>query len=100
MVKQSLFPKAVEQYERRDPIRSLWRNVLLVAMEDAIGKSWRNKNFGSPHEHFRKAAKDYFIHPSWDFMMVCTLAGYNHEYVRMKAKKAFKEEKFNGNAGR
>ena len=36
---QSLFPKAVNVLgERRDPERSLWRNVLIVALEDAIGK--------------------------------------------------------------
>ena len=39
---QSLFPKAVNVLgERKDPERSLWRNVLIVALEDAIGKGWK-----------------------------------------------------------
>ena len=35
---QSIFPKAINAHgEQRDPMRSLWRNVLIVALEDAIG---------------------------------------------------------------
>ena len=30
-----------------DPIRSLWRNVLIVALEDAVGRHWRNKSYGN-----------------------------------------------------
>jgi hypothetical protein len=40
---QSLFPKAVNVLgEKKDPERNLWRNVLIVALEDAIGKGWTN----------------------------------------------------------
>ena len=45
---QSLFPKALNFGETKDPIRSLWRNVLIVALEDAVGRHWRNKSYGSP----------------------------------------------------
>jgi hypothetical protein len=27
--------------ESKDPVKSLWRNVLIVALEDAIGKGFR-----------------------------------------------------------
>ena len=91
---QSVFPQAVDIIGQiKDPVRSLWRCVLLVALEDALGKHWRNKDYGHSHNHWRVAARDYFLHPNGDFKMVCTLAGYDHEYVRMKAKQLFRKDK-------
>ena len=46
MANQSLFPKALDYSETKDPLRSLWRNVLIVALEDAVGRHWRNKSYG------------------------------------------------------
>ena len=43
---QSLFPKAINLHEQRDPMRNLWRNVLIVALEDALGRYALNKNYG------------------------------------------------------
>ena len=94
MVRSSVFPKAVESYDRKDPIRDLWRNVLIVALEDALGKGvnggtiWGNKNYTSYLP--KNSAQDYFLQPSRDFALVCQLAGFDHEYVRMKARKKFK----------
>jgi len=31
------------------------------------------------------------LEPNRDFAMVCQYAGFDHEYVRMKAKKYFEE---------
>ena len=47
MANQSLFPKALDYGETKDPLRSLWRNVLIVALEDAVGRHWRNKSYGN-----------------------------------------------------
>ena len=47
MANQSLFPKALNNGETLDPLRSLWRNVLIVALEDAVGRHWRNKSYGN-----------------------------------------------------
>ena len=56
---QSLFPKAVNYFgEKRNPERSLWRNVLIVALEDAVGRHWRNKSYGSPGNNFYGRVKD------------------------------------------
>ena len=30
--------------EHRDPVKSLWRNVLIVALEDALGKGFNESN--------------------------------------------------------
>jgi len=95
MAKSSVFPKAVESFETRDPIRSLWRNVLIVALEDALGKGinggnlYANKNYWSCHPQSRESARDYFLYPNRDFVLVCQLAGFDHQYVRMKARKKF-----------
>ena len=90
MAKSNIFPKAINTIgEIKDPIRNLWRNVLIVALEDAMGKHWRNKSYGIAHGHYAQAAREYFTFPNGDFKMVCHLAGFDHEYIRTKAKKFF-----------
>ena len=95
---QNLFPKAVNVLgERLNPERSLWRNVLIVALEDAIGKHWKNKNLGIANSHLvdcdfnihTDRARAYFLEPNRDFVMVCQYACFDHEYIRMKAKQFF-----------
>ena len=54
MANQSLFPKALSPGETLDPLRSLWRNVLILALEDAVGRHWRNKSY------IRMKAKKFF----------------------------------------
>tara|TARA_R110002060_G_scaffold73123_1_gene81903 strand:+ start:210 stop:506 length:297 start_codon:yes stop_codon:yes gene_type:complete len=95
MARLNNFPKATETYDRKDPIRDLWRNVLIVAFEDAMGKEiggnlWANKNYRSYLPLTKASAQGYFLEPSRDFALVCQLAGFDHEYVRMKARKKFK----------
>jgi|TARA_R100000005_G_C4830574_1_gene107149 hypothetical protein len=99
---QNLFPKAVNVLgERLNPERSLWRNVLIVALEDAIGKHWKNKNLGIANSHLvdcdfdvhTKRARAYFLEPNRDFVMVCQYAGFDYEYIRMKAKQFFNSGK-------
>ena len=92
MARLNDFPRTTDSYERRDPIRNLWRNVLIVAFEDAEGKHhWSNKNYGLPR-HTKTATRAWFLEPNRDFKLVCTLAGFDHEYVRMKAKIYFADE--------
>ena len=86
---QSLFPKAIELNETRDPLRNLWRNVLIVALEDAMGFNLNNKNYGGGRTSSEHLSKAYFTEPNFDFKLVCTYAGFDHEYVRMKAKQFF-----------
>ena len=40
---QSLFPKALNFGETKDPIRSLWRNVLIVALEEEFSIRFRDE---------------------------------------------------------
>tara|TARA_R100000687_G_C6387211_1_gene135557 strand:- start:444 stop:749 length:306 start_codon:yes stop_codon:yes gene_type:complete len=85
-----------EGIELRDPIRNLWRNVLIVALEDAMGKGtnggaiWGNKNY---QYRSKESARNYFLEPSRDFALVCQLAGFDHLYVRKKVKERIYEGK-------
>ena len=83
--------------ESKDPVRSLWRNVLIVALEDAIGKGF--KSYGMSYKNYNDSARRWFTDPNADFKAVCTFAGFDHEYVRMKAKQYFRKEQ-NGRAKR
>lgn len=76
--------------EHRDPIKSLWRNVLIVALEDAMGKGFRC--YGMSDRNYYNSARSYFTEPNADFKAVCTFAGFDHEYIRMKATKYFRKE--------
>ena len=88
---QSLFPKAVNVLgEKKDPIQSLWRNVLIVALEDAIGKGFQT--YGMSYKNYSESSRKWFTEPNADFKAVCTFAGFDHEYIRMKAKQYFRKE--------
>tara|TARA_R100001509_G_scaffold162556_1_gene134461 strand:+ start:110 stop:400 length:291 start_codon:yes stop_codon:yes gene_type:complete len=76
--------------ETRDPVRSLWRNVLIVALEDALGKGFRS--YGMSYDNYSDSSRKWFTEPNADFKTVCTFAGLDHEYIRMKAKKFFRKE--------
>ena len=91
---QSIFPKAVDAYgEQRDPMQSLWRNVLIVALEDAIGLHHKNRNYGISRSGGAQLAQSYFTEPNADFKLVCTYAGLDHEYIRMKFKKYLEQKR-------
>ena len=79
--------------DARDPVRSLWRNVLIVALEDALGKHYMHKNIKIVNSLYVKSARDYFLEPNRDFKTVCEFAGFDHEYIRMKTKNYFGKEK-------
>jgi len=76
--------------ENKDPVKSLWRNVLIVALEDALGKGF--KSYGMSYKNYNDSARRWFTDPNVDFKAVCTFAGFDHEYVRMKATQYFRKE--------
>ncbi len=73
--------------ESKDPVKSLWRNVLIVALEDAMGRGF--KAYGMSYSNFADSSRRWFTEPNADFKAVCTFAGFDHEYIRMKATKFF-----------
>ena len=93
MAKSNLFPKSLDLIgEKKEPVRNLWRNVLIVALEDAVGKHWKNKNYGISKGHYAESARAWFLEPNRDFMTVCEYAGFDHRYIRMKAHKFFERK--------
>jgi len=76
--------------EHKDPVKSLWRNVLIVALEDALGKGF--KSYGMSYRNYNDSARRWFTEPNADFKAVCIFAGFDHEYVRMKATQYFRKE--------
>jgi len=76
--------------DNKNPIQSLWRNVLIVALEDALGRGF--KSYGMSYKNYDDSARRWFTDPNADFKAVCTFAGFDHEYVRMKATNYFRKE--------
>ncbi len=76
--------------DNKNPIQSLWRNVLIVALEDALGRGF--KSYGMSYKNYDDSARRWFTDPNADFKAVCMFAGFDHEYVRMKATNYFRKE--------
>jgi hypothetical protein len=93
MARLSTNLKTASPGETFNPERNLWRNVIIVALEDAVGRHWRNKSYGEAVGFYAQSAKEWFTIPNGDFKTVCTLAGFDHEYVRMKAKNFFEKRR-------
>ena len=85
------------QARRKDPIITLWRTVLSVAIEDAIKKKTRileNKEFWKG-----KVCTEilYVTEPNQDFATVCHYADFDHNLIRRKVKETFRKmEESNG----
>ena len=72
---------------RKDPHKSLWRNVLIVAIEDAIKDTVRRCQFKDFYDGTRSLEVDYVTEPNQDFATVCHYADLDHSLVRSKVKK-------------
>jgi hypothetical protein len=78
--------RTLNEYDTFDPIRNLWRNVLVVAIEDAI----KIKTMTLKFKHFyakqnrRWHELDYVSLPNQDFDSVCYLANLDGNIVRRK----------------
>lgn len=79
--------KTISLFENRDPIRNLWRNVLIVAIEDLVKNVRVAVRFKAYHAHAHKTALEYFMIPNDDFRYVCEYAGFEPDVVRDKVLK-------------
>lgn len=85
------------QARRKDPIVTLWRTVLSVAIEDAIKMKARmiqNEDFWK-----NKACTEvlYVTEPNQDFATICHYADFDHNLIRRKIKETFRKmEESNG----
>ena len=82
----NLVQKTLIEHDTFDPVRNLWRNVLVVAIEDAI----KIKTTILKFKHFyanqnrRWHELDYVSLPNQDFDSVCYLANLDGNIVRRK----------------
>ncbi len=80
--------KTASLYEKKDPIRDLWRNVLIVGIEDLIKK----KNL-----QYKYGRKSYCLEEMWfhheDFKLICEFAQFEHAIVKKKVFKAIEKIK-------
>jgi len=81
-------PKTLREFDAFNPLRNLWRNVLIVAIEDAM--RIKNKIVRYP-EHYagrRFHELDYVTLPNSDFVKVCEFADLDHNMIRNKVFEA------------
>jgi hypothetical protein len=85
----NLVQKTLIEHDTFDPVRNLWRNVLVVAIEDAI----KIKTTILKFKHFyanqnrRWHELDYVSLPNQDFDSVCYLANLDGNLVRRKVNE-------------
>ena len=82
--------KTLVEYDVRDPIRNLWRNVLVVALEDAIKIKNKTLKFSEFYSNKRFHELDYVSLPNRDFDGVCQLAQLDGNLVRKKINQFLK----------
>ena len=91
--------KTLREYDTFDPVRNLWRNVLIVAISDAIKIKSRVLQFSEFYKNKNKRfyELDYVTLPNRDFDAVCNMSNLDGNLVRKKINKLMKEmEESNG----
>jgi len=91
--------KTLREYDTFDPVRNLWRNVLVVAISDAIKIKSRVLQFSEFYKNKNKRfyELDYVTLPNRDFDTVCNMSNLDGNLVRKKVNKLMKEmEESNG----
>jgi len=83
--------KTLVEYDERDPIRNLWRNVLVVAIADAIKIKSRVLKFSEFYRNKKFFELDYVTKQNRDFDAVCQLSDLDGNLVRKKINKVMKE---------
>ena len=92
--------KTLNENEEFNPIRNLWRNVLITAIEDVI-KATKvlvrantfevTDKFKNYYSHAQRTELEYFTIPNKDFYEVCQFAEMDHTQVRRNVIKRVKQ---------
>ena len=92
--------KTLNENENFNPIRNLWRNVLITAIEDVI-KATKvlvrantfevTDKFKNYYSHAQRTELEYFTVPNKDFYEVCQFAEMDHTQVRRNVIKRVKQ---------
>jgi hypothetical protein len=87
----NLVQKTLIEYDNFDPVRNLWRNVLVVAIEDAIKLKNRTIKFKEFYKDDMFYEIEYVTQPNRDFDSVCYMAQLDGNLVRKKINKVMKD---------
>ena len=87
----NLNQRALNEYDTFNPVRNLWRNVLIVAIEDVIKKTTVSARFKNYYSHAQQTALEYFAIPNQDFYDVCKFAELDHTQVRRNVIERVKQ---------
>jgi len=87
----NLVQKTLIEYDEFNPVKNLWRNVLVVAIEDAIKLKNRTIEFKKFHKDKIYYEIEYVTKPNRDFDGVCYLANLDGNIVRKKINKMMKD---------
>ena len=82
--------KTLVEYDTRNPIRNLWRNVLVVAIEDAIKIKSTILKFSDFYKNKKFYELDYVTKENRDFDAVCQLCELDGNLVRKKINQFLK----------
>jgi hypothetical protein len=79
--------KAINLEDPFNPLRNLWRNVLIVSIEDAIKIKRQVVQYKELYEKRRFHELDYVSLPNRDFDAVCSMAELDGSLVRKKVNQ-------------
>ena len=79
--------RTLNEYDTFDPVRNLWRNVLIVAISDAIKVKTNIIKFSEHYANRRFHELDYVTLPNSDFAKICEYAELDHNLVRKKVNQ-------------
>ena len=91
--------RTLVEFDERNPIRNLWRNVLVAAISDAIKIKSRVLKFSEFYSGKKFYEVDYVTLPNRDFDAVCQLSELDGNLVRKKINKVMKEMEDNYGKG-
>ena len=83
--------RTLKEFDTFDPIRNLWRNVLVNAISDAIKVKANIVKFKDFYEKRRFHELDYVTLPNSDFAQICEYAELDHNLVRKKIIKTLEK---------
>ena len=79
MASSHLVSKTIQLHEKKDPIRNLWRNVLIVAIEDVLKKK---EMFIQSNRNPISKEEIWFYHE--DFRLICEYAQLEPSMVKKR----------------
>jgi hypothetical protein len=88
---ENLVQRTLIEYDTFDPVKNLWRNVLVTAIEDAIKLKNRTIEFKKFYKGKTYYEIEYVTKPNRDFDGVCYLANLDGNIVRRKINKVMKD---------